>query len=155
MNLNRALAHGAEVEFRARPTSRLNFNASYAYTSTQILNAPLAFDPLLAQGAPLLRRPRHAGSLLAVYARSRWGGNIGGTFQSRRPDSDFLGLLPPVNHAAGYARFDLGAWRSLTSRVTAYVNVENLLNRHYEEAAGFPALRANFRAGMRFRIGGD
>jgi outer membrane cobalamin receptor len=155
VNLNRALAHGAEVEFRARPTTRLSLDASYTYTSTQILNAPLAFDPLLAQGAPLLRRPRHAGSLLAVYAVRRWGGNLGGTFLGRRPDSDFLGLLPPVKHAAGYARFDVGAWRAITKRVTAYVNVENVLNRHYEEAAGFPALRANFRAGMRFRIGGD
>jgi outer membrane cobalamin receptor len=154
VNLNRALAHGAEVEFRARPTTRLSLDASYTYTSTQILNAPLAFDPLLAQGAPLLRRPRHAGSLLAVYAARRWGGNLGGTFLGRRPDSDFLGLLPPVNHAAGYARFDVGAWRAITSRVTAYLNIENLFNRHYEEAAGFPALRVNFRAGMRFRIGG-
>jgi vitamin B12 transporter len=74
---------------------------------------------------------------------------------SRRPDSDFLGLQPPVTYAAGYARFDLGAWRTLTSRVTAYANIENLFNRHYDEAAGFPGLRANFRAGMRFRIGGE
>jgi outer membrane cobalamin receptor len=155
VNLNQALAHGAEVEFRARPTARLSFDASYTYTSTQILKAPLATDPLLSPGAPLLRRPRHAGSLLVVYAARRWGGNLGGTFLGRRADSDFLGLLPPVTYAAGYARFDLGAWRAITSRVTAYVNVENLLNRHYEEAAGYPALRANFRAGMRFRIGGD
>ena len=155
VNLNRSLAHGAEIEFRARPTTRLSFNASYTYTSTQILSAPLAFDPLLARGAPLLRRPRHAGSLLAVYAERRWGGSVGGTFLSRRPDSDFLGLLPPVKYAAGYARFDIGGWRAITSRVTAYANVENLLNRHYEESAGYPALRANFRAGMRFRIGGD
>ncbi len=155
VNLNKSLAHGAEIEFRAHPTSRLNFDASYTYTSTQILKAPLAFDPLLSPGAPLLRRPRHAGSLLLIYARSRWGGNLGGTFMSRRPDSDFLGLVPPVTYAAGYARFDLGAWHAITSRITAYANVENLFNRHYEEAAGFPALRANFRAGMRFRVGGE
>lgn len=155
INLNEALAHGAEIEFRARPTSHLNFDASYTYTSTQILKAPLASDPLLSEGAPLLRRPRHAGSLLLIYSRGRWGGNLGGTFLGRRFDSDFLGLIPPVTYAAGYARFDLGAWRELTHRVTAYVNVENLFNRHYDEAAGFPGLRANFRAGMRFRIGGE
>lgn len=155
VNLNRAMAHGAELEWRARPTSRLDLTASYTYTSTQILNAPLAFDPLLSAGKPLLRRPRHAGSLLAVYTARRWGGNIGGTFAGRRADSDFLGLVPPVTYAAGYARFDLGAWRALTNRITAYANVENLLNRHYEEAAGFPALRANFRVGLRFRAGGD
>ncbi|MGI9101227.1 MAG: TonB-dependent receptor [Terriglobales bacterium] len=156
VNINRALAHGAEAEFRARPTTRLNLDASYTYTSTQILSAPLAFFPELSAGAPLIRRPKYAGSLLATYAARKWGANLGGTFVGRRPDSDFgLGLIPAVTHAAGYARVDLGGWYDLTHRVTAYVRVENAFNRHYEEAAGYPALKANFRAGMRFRVGGE
>jgi vitamin B12 transporter len=155
LNINRALAHGSEVEFRARPWSRLSVDASYTYTSTQILNAPLAFDPLLSAGAPLLRRPRHAASMLAVYTARRWGGDVGVTALGPRTDSDFLGLLPPVTHSAGYARVDFGVWRAINRRITAYVNIENALNRHYEEAAGYPALRANFRAGMRFRVGGE
>jgi outer membrane receptor protein involved in Fe transport len=76
----------------------------------------------------------------------------------RRPDSDFL-FFPqgPLNitHAPGYARVDVGGWYQLHSRVTAYVNVENALNRHYQEVVGYPALRANFRAGLRFRVGGE
>ena len=155
LNINRALAHGSEVEFRVRPWARLNVDASYTYTSTQVLNAPLAFDPLLSAGAPLLRRPKHAASLLAVYTAQRWGGDLGVTALGPRADSDFLGLLPPVTHSAGYARLDLGAWRAINHRMTAYVNVENALNRHYEESAGYPALRTNFRAGMRFRVGGE
>ncbi len=155
VNLNRALAHGAEVEFRARPWSRLSVDASYTYTSTQILSAPLAFDPLLSAGAPLLRRPKHAGSMLMVYASRRWGGEMGVTAVGLRADSDFLGLLPPVTYSAGYARLDFGLWRAVNRRMTAYVKVENALNRHYEEAAGYPALRANFRAGIRFRVGGE
>jgi vitamin B12 transporter len=155
LNVNRALAHGSEVEFRARPWSRLTVDASYTYTSTQVLLAPLAFDPLVSAGAPLLRRPKHAASLLAVYSTARWGGDVGVTALGRRADSDFLGLLPPVNHSAGYARVDVGAWRALNHRVTAYVKIENALNRKYEESAGYPALKANFRAGMRFRIGGE
>ena len=35
------------------------------------------------------------------------------------------------------------------------VNVENVLNRRYNEVVGYPALKANFRAGVRFRIGGE
>jgi outer membrane cobalamin receptor len=155
VNLNRSMAHGAEVEFRARPRSRVSIDASYTYTSTQILSAPLAFDPLLEAGAPLLRRPKHAGSLLAVYTSRRWGGDAGVTAVGRRADSDFLGLLPPVTHSAGYARVDLGLWRQINHHVTGYVKVENALNRRYEEAAGYPALRANFRAGMRFTLGGE
>ena len=73
----------------------------------------------------------------------------------RRPDSDFLGLLPPVTYAAGYGRLDVGFWRAINRYTTAFVNVENVTNRKYEEAAGFPALKANYRAGMRFRLGGE
>jgi len=155
VNLDRSMAHGAETELHYRATQRLSLQGSYTYTSTQILQAPNASDALLMPGRPLLRRPKHAGSLLVFYSSTRWGGDVAGTFVGRRADSDFYGLIPPVTYSAGYGRVDLGLWRELNHRITAYVNVENLLNRHYEEAAGYPALRANFRAGMRFRIGGE
>jgi len=153
VNVNKSIAHGAEFEFHGRPLARLSIDGAYNYASTQILEAPFAFDPLVSAGRPLLRRPKHSGSLLFGYLGSRWGGNLGGSFVGRRLDSDFLGF--GVSHAAGYARVDLGGWYAISSRVTAYANVENALNRHYEEVVGFPALHANFRAGMRFRIGGE
>lgn len=153
VNVNKALAHGAEVQFQGRPVAKLAFEAAYVYTSTQILEAPFAFDPLLSAGEPLIRRPKHLGSLLLTYLGSRWGGNLGGSFVGRRADSDFLGY--GINHAAGYARVDVGGWYALNSRMTAYVNVENALDKQYNEVVGYPALGANFRAGMRFRLGGE
>jgi vitamin B12 transporter len=157
VNLNRSMAHGAEVVFQGHMTHRVSLNSAYNYTSTQILEAPLCTpqnfcDPLLAAGKPLIRRPRHSGSLLLNYLGSRWGGNLGGSFVGRRPDSDFLGL--GINHAAGYARIDLGGWYAINSHVTSYINVENALNKQYEEVVGYPALGINFRAGLRFRFGG-
>ena len=155
-NLNRSLAHGAEIEIHARPRSPLRADASYAYTSTQIVRAPLASSPLFSKGAPLLRRPKHSATLLVSYFGGRWGASLAGTFVGRRPDSDFtFGVVPPVNHAAGYARLDPGAWYAVNRSVTLYLNVENALNKHYQEVVGYPALAVNFRAGMRFRIGGD
>jgi outer membrane receptor protein involved in Fe transport len=153
VNLNRARAHGAELEFHGRPHTGFTLDAAYTYTSTEILEAPLAFDPLLAAGAPLLRRPRHSGSILSTFTGKRWGGSLGASLVGRRTDSDFLGL--GVNHAAGYARLDLGGWYAINRRVTAYANLGNALDKRYEEAAGYPALRVNFRAGFRFRLGGD
>jgi outer membrane cobalamin receptor len=155
VNVNKSFAQGAEFDLQGRPTQRLQFQGGYVYTSGQILAAPLAFSPLLSPGAPLLRRPRHSGNLLVSYTRSKFGGSLGGTFLGRRPDSDFLGLVPPIDHTAAYARFDLGAWYAIHPRVTAYANIENLLNRKYEEVAGYPGLKANFRAGLRFRLGGE
>ena len=151
VNVNKSMAHGAELEFHGRPLSRLSIDGAYNYASTQILVAPFAFDPLVSAGQPLLRRPKHSGSLLLSYLGRRWGGNLGGSFVGRRLDSDFLGF--GVNHAAGYARVDIGGWFTFNSRITFYINLENPLNKHYEEVTGYPALRANFRAGMRFRIG--
>ncbi|HET7749194.1 MAG TPA: TonB-dependent receptor, partial [Terriglobales bacterium] len=160
VNVNKSLAHGVETEFHARLGSHLSLDSSYTYTSTQILAAPLCTaanfcDPLLATGRPLIRRPKHAGNVLLNYSSRRWGGQIGGTFLGRRVDSDFLGLLPPVNHTAGYGRVDLGGWYALNRYTTAYLNVGNLFDRRYEEAAGYPALGFNFRAGLRFRLGGE
>lgn len=160
VNVNKSLAHGAETEFHARLWSRLSLDSSYTYISTQILAAPLCTaqnfcDPLLAAGRPLIRRPKHSGNVLLNYSSRRWGGQIGGTFLGRRVDSDFLGLLPPVTHTAGYGRVDVGGWYALTGHMSAYLNMGNLFDRRYEEAAGYPALGFNFRAGMRFRIGGE
>ena len=158
LNVDKSFAQGAELEFQGKVTSRMTLNSAYTYTSTQNLAAPLCTpanfcDPIQATGTPLLRRPKHSGTLLLTYLGHRWGGNLGGSFVGRRPDSDFVGLN--IDHAAGYARVDLGGWYAITSRVTAYVNVENALNKHYNEVVGYPALLANFRGGLRFRIGGE
>ncbi|HVH88799.1 MAG TPA: TonB-dependent receptor [Terriglobales bacterium] len=155
VNLNKSLAHGAELEFHGHPATRVSIDASYVYTSSQILVSPVAFDPLLAAGAPLLRRPRHAGSFTINYILRRWGGNVSGVGIGRRTDSDFFGLTPPINHAAGYVRADASGWYELQRHVTAFLAIENFLNRRYEESVGFPALKANFRAGLRFRFGGE
>jgi outer membrane cobalamin receptor len=157
VNVNRSMAHGAEIQLQGRITSRISLSTAYNYTSTQILEAPLCTpqnfcDPLLAAGSPLIRRPRHSGSLLLNYLGTRWGANLGGSFVGRRADSDFLGL--GITHAAGYARVDLGGWYIIQSHITAYANIENALNKHYEEVVGYPALGINFRAGVRFRFGG-
>jgi len=153
INLEKSLAHGAEVELQSRLTQRLSWNTSYTYTSTQILQAPVGSFAPDAQGDPLLRRPRHSATTLLTYLGRRWGGTLGGSFVGPRPDSDFDGFN--INHTPGYFLLDMGGWYKVNSRVTLYANGENVLNRFYEEVTGYPALRANFRAGVRFRIGGE
>jgi vitamin B12 transporter len=152
-NIDKSIAHGAEIELHGRPFSRVSIDGAYNYTSTQILEQPFAFDNLHQPGQPLLRRPKHSGSLLLTYLARRWGANLGGSFVGRRPDSDFLGFN--IDHAAGYARVDFGGWYAVTKRITGYVNVENTLDKQYQEVVGYPALGINFRAGVRFRIGGE
>jgi vitamin B12 transporter len=152
-NVNQAFAQGAETELQAKLRSRLLLTAAYTYTSTQILSDPAPIDSQYNPGQPLLRRPKHAATMLLSYLGSRWGGNLSGSFVGRRPDDDFYGF--DINHAAGYVRADLGGWYAITSRITAYANVENALDRRYNEVVGYPALPLNFRAGLRVRIGGE
>jgi outer membrane receptor protein involved in Fe transport len=153
VNVNKALAHGFEAGLQSKLRSRLLLNTAYTYTSTQILANPAPINALYDPGAPLLRRPKHSATVLLSYLGSRWGGNVSGSFVGRRPDSDFLGFN--IDHAAGYVRADLGGWYAIHPRVTAYLNIENALDRRYNEVVGYPALPLNFRAGLRFRVGGD
>ena len=159
VNVDKSFAQGAEIELQGKILPKLFLNTAYTYTSTEILQAPVCTpanfcDPtVLGAGQPLLRRPKHSATTLLTYSGKRWGANLAGSFVGRRKDSDFLGF--GINHAAGYARVDMGGWYSLTSRVTAYATLQNALDKQYQEVVGYPALGANFRAGMRFRIGGE
>ena len=152
-NVNEAFAQGAEVGLQAKLRSRLLLNTAYTYTSTQILNNPAPIDSQYNPGQPLLRRPKHSATMLLSYLGARWGANLSGSFVGRRPDDDFYGFN--IDHAAGYVRADLGGWYAISHRVTAYANVENALDRRYNEVVGYPALPINFRVGFRFRVGGE
>ena len=153
VNVNQAFAQGAEVVLRAKLQPRLLLNTAYTYTSSQYLDNPAPYDPVYNPGQPLLRRPKHSATELLSYLGKRWGANLSGSYVGPRADSDFYGF--GIDHAAGYVRADLGGWYAVNARVTAYVNVENALDRRYNEVVGYPALPLNFRAGMRFRIGGE
>ncbi|MGD0822945.1 MAG: TonB-dependent receptor [Terriglobales bacterium] len=158
-NLQRSFAQGAEVELQGRIRSRLSLTGAYTYTSTEILENPSCTPASpcsypYAPGDPLLRRPKHSATTLLSYLGLRWGANLGGSFVGRRPDDAYL-YPNNIYHAAGYARVDLGAWYAINSRITAYANLQNALNDHYNEVVGYPSLTANVRAGLRFRIGGE
>lgn len=152
-NVNQAFAQGVETELQAKLRTRLLLTTAYTYTSTEILSDPAPIDSLYNPGQPLLRRPKHSATTLLSYLGNRWGSNLSGSFVGRRPDDDFDGF--GINHAAGYVRADIGGWYAINSHITSYVNVENALDRRYNEVVGYPALPINFRAGFRFRIGGE
>jgi outer membrane receptor protein involved in Fe transport len=152
-NVNQAFAQGSEIELQAKLRSRLLLGTAYTYTSTEILSNPAPIDSQYDPGKQLLRRPKHSATMLLSYLGNRWGANISGSFVGRRADDDFFGF--DIDHAAGYVRADLGGWYAINHRVTAYANVENALDRRYNEVVGYPALPINFRAGFRFLIGGE
>ena len=90
LNVNKALAHGAEVGLQAKLRPRLLLNAAYTYTSTQIWTIRRPSMHLYNPGQPLLRRPKHSATALLSYLGIAVGSELGGSFVGRRPDSDFL-----------------------------------------------------------------
>jgi outer membrane receptor protein involved in Fe transport len=52
----------------------------------------------------------------------------------------------------GYANIGINLNYEMGRGVTAYGNLRNALNRRYEEVLGFPSLRLNFVAGLRFTL---
>lgn len=150
-NLGRARAKGGEAVVEVSPRAGLHVTGSYTYVNSQVVEtrAGLEDHPVFGVGRPLLRRPRHAGSLAVVWDWRRL--NLTSTLvrTGRRVDSDFL--FPPLGltRNPGYTKWDLAAGYRSPHRVTYFVVLENLLNEAYMEALGFPALKFTVRGGGR------
>ena len=155
-NLANSKADGAEFRAAIRPTRWIFVRGSYTLLKTGILSldgvpnqAPLPFRV----GQELLRRPENAGSLVAGFARGRVNGGVTGVFRGRTLDVDpSFGATAGLFWDGGYSDMSLYLNVAMGRGLTAYGNLRNFLNQPYEEAFGFPALRLNFVAGLKWRI---
>jgi outer membrane cobalamin receptor len=149
-NLGKTRARGAELSVEAAPTDAVSLSAHYTFTDGEILESASATGTNAA-GQPLLRRPRHQAALSA-YAR---GGRValGATLflMGARPDSDFAGL--DLTENPGHARVDLRGRVRLVAGLEGFVVAENVFDREYQDALGYPALGRAVRAGLRFKRG--
>jgi vitamin B12 transporter len=149
-NINAAKANGAEVILETAATSGLKVTAAYTYLNTLVTQSSTPSDPIFGVGRPLFRRPRHSGSLGAIWSWRKLMANSTVTYVGRRADSDFEELIPPLTSNPSYTRLDL-AWTYRLSKRLSYVGaITNALDRSYMEALGFPALPIEFRMGGRF-----
>jgi iron complex outermembrane receptor protein/vitamin B12 transporter len=173
---------GLEFEAEYKINSRLFARGGYTYTDAVVQrsfssdqgvgksfnpafnfgNIPIgAFSPLV--GARPFRVAPHSGYFGLNYTRSKFSSSLTGTLVGRRDDSDFLSdpdfgptmLLPNRNLDGSYERLDLSGGYQVTSRLTAYANIQNLLSEHYVQAFGFPALPFTFRSGIKVTFGGE
>ena len=149
VNLGKTRGQGLEVAVAASPLPRLSLSAEYTYLDGEILISTSSFDPVYAEGQPLLRRPKHQGSFSARYGGERF--SVGASLVSvgERADSDFVGIGLTKNEA--YTRVDVRVHARIVSGLSAYVVAENLLDRQYQEVLGYPALGRSVRVGLRFR----
>ncbi len=122
-----------------------------------------AFAPL--QGNRPFRRAPHTGSFSLAYARPKFDLVLSGLLVSRRDDSTFLEnqdaffgntmLLPNRNLDPSYQKINLNGSYHVNRHLMLYSTVENLLDQHYDQVIGFPALPLTFRAGFKVTLGGE
>jgi vitamin B12 transporter len=151
-NTDRALARGISVSGESKFTAWLNLAGNYTYDDTRVLQAPNAFDPTEQPGNHLLRRPVNSGSLTLNAQWRRAGVTIGWYFTGVRTDSDFLQL--GLTRNPGYARFDIAGHYGLGHGVLLYARAQNLFDKQYQDALGYPALGRDARVGVRYTFKG-
>jgi vitamin B12 transporter len=152
VNLGRTRARGLELAVEARPAGWLFLSGNYTYLDGRVMKSGITFDPVYEEGQPLLRRPRHQGTLSVHVERGRVDGGVTWVAVGRRADSDFFGLGLSSND--GYSRVDARVRLRITRRLEAFVVGENVFDERYQEVLGYPALGRSVRAGLRLRTTG-
>lgn len=154
-NIANASAKGVEIGARWTSTFGISVRGAYTYLDTEVLaidnipgQAPAPFDV----GDPLIRRPRHQGSLEVSYARGRLSLFL--LINGRGETSDFEpNFAAAVLTAPGYSVVSIGGNFRINNWLDAYARVTNLGDALYEEALGYPALGRSAAAGIRVGIG--
>jgi iron complex outermembrane receptor protein len=134
-----ARSRGIELDISGKPTERLSLIGTYAFTDAEITKEALDAFPANAgkPGDPLPGAPDHQGSLWAKYQilpeRLEFGTGV--FLVGRSP-----GVIGTTVDALGYVRWDAFAayyFKLGGSRLTAQVNVNNILDKEYFNASQF------------------
>jgi iron complex outermembrane receptor protein/vitamin B12 transporter len=169
-------AKGVETSSEIAVGTRVRAMGSYTFMDAEVTEAPSAsasfnpafpdipigaFSPLV--GERPFGRPTHAGTLMVMYTQGQAQVSLAGHFVGKRDYSTFLSdeffgnsmLLPNQDLAEGYQKIDLSGAYTAHQRLRIYASLENLFDRTYEPAFGFPALPLTARVGVRVLLGGD
>jgi outer membrane receptor protein involved in Fe transport len=164
INIDGSKASGMELELALqRPLSGFTAVGSYSYVDTEVVtnqSTSQQFQP----GQPLLRRPRHAGSLRAAYTLGRATVNFNLRMIGDRFDNSFLFLRTVPNPERptaittditvnpGYLVAGLGLDLRIHDSLTVYVRGDNIGDTTYDSALGHPGLPRAVVVGARFRL---
>ena len=156
-NLANSRAQGGEFSARLRPGRWLFVTGSYTLLRTRILSLDGSADAAPSGyrvGQPLTRRAANSGSLVATVTRGRASLDLTGYFRGRALfEEPTLGAAGGLFWDKGYGNIGIDANYALGLGLTAYGNLRNALDRHYEEVFGYPSPRLNFVAGLKWSLG--
>ena len=161
-NISNARANGLELAFTGRRrfgsnrSVDLSARVGYTFLDTKVLAVDQDEDapPPFSVGQALLRRPPHQFFADVIVANGRLGAFVraGGRGKALDVEPSF-GTFGGLFDVPGYQVWSAGgSWR-ITRQLDVYGRVENLFDRDYEEALGYPALGRRATAGVRIAAG--
>ena len=161
-NISNARATGLELALtlrgRVMQWGGLDLAGRIGYTAldTEVLavdqddSAPPPFEV----GQALLRRPAHSFFADASVTSGRVTAFVRGNGRTTTLDVEpSMGTFGGLFDAPGYNAWSTGATVRAAKYLDVYARLENIFNRTYEEAFGFPALGRRFTAGLRVAAG--
>jgi vitamin B12 transporter len=172
-------AQGLESEIDYGLDRSIYMRGGYTYLDAQVQHSFASdavgpsFNPRFPQipignvsplvGARPFERPRHTGFASVSYTSSQFSLVGTGSFASHSDDSTYLGgqdpfgentlLLPNHNLDHAYAKLDIGGTLKVTSWLSIYTQLDNLLTQKHIAPIGYPSLPFNARTGLRFTLG--
>jgi vitamin B12 transporter len=140
-NVVAARARGLELAARTTPVSALTVHGSYTFLRSEVTNEGNGGFGAVANGKPLLRRPRRSATADAIYRARRATASVTVDRVGARDDYSFDSPLGRVR-LAPYTLVGAAAELPLVARagrwaVALTARAENLTNRDYQTVYGF------------------
>ena len=129
-NENEVTTRGLEAGVTAAAGRGIHVSGSYTFTRAEAETGPDA-------GLPLVRRPRHQGSLYAVWSAARTDVTLGVRWVGEREDLDFS-VFPSARVTLDpFVVARLAAGWDVADAVRVFGRIENLFDADYEEVLDF------------------
>lgn len=157
-NVQEARSQGLEIESFREIRPGLKLGGGYTLTATEVTDSGSTPGGNFLEGDSLLRRPRHSGLVYVSYSARRLTGRIDFKYKGPRDDRLFFPDFSSARVALpGYLKVDFGLRFSLfhwssDGDVAFTLRGENLLDKKYEEIAGFDSPGRLVMAGLGFRF---
>lgn len=154
-NIASARSAGVETEVRLAPIHGVSADASYTWLDTKVLHS--GFDPspqaTLVDGGPLLRRPKHSGSVAVRYALATGlVATARATYVGHREDRLFHGAPNFDTEAVTldpYTKLDLSLVAPISRPIDLTLRLDNVFDARYQSVAGFATPGRTILAGLR------
>ena len=135
---------------------QVSLRGSYTFLDSEILavNGSTVAQAPYAVGDPLLRRPRHAGTIDATVTQGLFSAFAQWQVRGETLDAEpAFGPTGGLYTNPGYTVLNLGgSWR-VVSKVEIFARAVNLFDQRYEEVFGYPAPGRSAYLGARIAVG--